>query len=549
MSRGDILDVLAGEAHWCVQQGDCLEVLGYLEDDCIDAVVTDPPAGIEFMGKEWDRFKAKEPVSSGQQTEAWDVHAGTPFARQPTPRPRGKTGADLQPFQDFITAAFTEVYRVLKPGGHALVWALPRTSHHTMMGLERAGFDIRDVVVHLQGQGFPKSLDVGKAIDRAAGAEREVVGIKRNYANADGTLHVGKAVYIGIAGNPGGNFKPTPNMAFLTTPATDAARQWDGWGTALKPAAEYWVLARKPLEGTVAQNVLKWGTGALNIGAARVGNAQVLINTFDDGMKPFGEGAGHPYTSKTVAGRWPANVALSHSEWCTEVGRTEIKGSRIDKPAVPTPNAPYGSDGLHGEHPARGIGDEDGKETVSVWACPPFCAVRMLDQQSGDKRGASGRASGPTLGLMGTQGVYGPAKGENMGEPRFYGDTGAASRFFFVAKASRGEREAGLAEAGIEPARSQYRPNDPGEASDRVDRLHGSVPRLNDHPTCKSLSLMRWLVRLITPPNGLILDPFAGSGTTGAAARLEGFRCIMVEQDQRYTEIATARTAYWENRG
>ena len=137
MGKGDILDVLAGEAHWCVQQGDCLEVLGYLEDDCVDAVVTDPPAGIEFMGKAWDRFKAKEPVPSGQQTEAWDVHAGTPFARQPTPKPRGKTGADLQPFQDFITAAFTEVYRVLKPGGHALVWALPRTSHHTMMGLER----------------------------------------------------------------------------------------------------------------------------------------------------------------------------------------------------------------------------------------------------------------------------------------------------------------------------------------------------------------------------------------------------------------------------
>ena len=270
MSKGDILDVLAGGAHWCVQQGDCLEVLGYLEDDCIDAVVTDPPAGIEFMSATWDSFRAKEPTPSGQQTEAWDVHAGTPFARQPTPRPRGKRGADLQPFQDFITQAFTEVYRVLKPGGHALVWALPRTSHHTMMGLERAGFDIRDVVVHLQGQGFPKSLGVAKAIDRAAGVSRDdkFGGAIDRFAGPTGNKKCEKCGKWLVSGTP--CQCPRPQDAAVT----DEAKQWDGWGTALKPAAEYWILARKPLsEPNVAQNVLKWGTGALNIGAARIGNA------------------------------------------------------------------------------------------------------------------------------------------------------------------------------------------------------------------------------------------------------------------------------------
>lgn len=225
--------VLSGEKRWTVVQGDALEQLKTLPDECIDAVVTDPPAGIGFMGKEWDS-------------------------------PRG----GRVPWIEWLTEILKEALRVLKPGGHALVWALPRTSHWTGTAIEQAGFEIRDCIQHLVGSGFPKSLNVSKAIDAAAGVERETVGSKRLGGNAcipckdkGGTYGVG----VGTA--------PAQDVP-ITAPATDAAKQWDGWGTALKPGHECWWLARKPLNGTVAQNVCTHGTGGLNIAATRVGVSQ-----------------------------------------------------------------------------------------------------------------------------------------------------------------------------------------------------------------------------------------------------------------------------------
>lgn len=508
MSRGDALDVLEGLADWAVEQADCLELLALLPDNCVDAIVTDPPAGIEFMGKGWDRFTGRLPTPNGQQTDVWDTNAGTPFARRPTPRPRGKTNLSLQPFQDFIAEVFAEVLRVLKPGGHALVWALPRTSHHTMMGLERAGFDIRDVIVHLQSQGFPKGLDVAKAISKmeAGFPQGGAYPESPNHGKyKGGTIKAGHATGRGFGAGPG-QFLTGEEVPF-DVDLSETGKQWDGWNVALKPAAEYWVLARKPpSEPNVAQNVLKWGTGAINVGATRVGAEPVLINTWDDGSKPFGGGAGHPYTGRTQAGRWPANLTLQHDDRCVETG------------------------------------DEDGKEITPVWACPPFCPVRMLDESvPGQKSGGTPK----TRRADKFRAVYSGFKGAES-ESGIRSSAGAVSRFFYTAKASRSERETGLAEAGIEPARSLYRPNDPDEASDLVDRLHGSVPRRNDHPCLKPIALMKWLTRLVTPPNGLILDPFAGSGTTGIAAVTQDFRCLMIEQDERYCQIAAARVAYWE---
>jgi DNA methylase len=334
----------------------------------------------------------------------------------------------------WLAGIMTECYRLLKPGAHALVWALPRTSHWTAIALEEAGFEIRDVGVHLFGTGFPKSLDVSKAIDAAAGAEREITRVRRRVATGRG--HQGEGGYAF-----GENFAET-------RPATDAAIQWSGWGTALKPAAEHWILARKPLgEGTVAANVLEWETGALNIDGCRIISDDKLVRSpsrRDDNVV-LGKGLGVGRQGEP-GGRWPANVTL----------------------------------------------DEE--------------AAATLDRQSGVlKSGARRGANAESHSMFGLKG--GPCGASQ----------GGASRFFYVAKASRADREYGC------------------------ENLPKKDSAANHHPTVKPLSLMRWLARLITPPYGLILDPFAGSGSTGIAALFEGFRFIGVEASSEYTPIAKAR--------
>jgi site-specific DNA-methyltransferase (adenine-specific) len=345
-----------------------LVALRQLDDASVDAVVTDPPAGIEFMGKEWDSFKKKESTTSGQQTESWGSMAEgkkNPYAREGTPRYRGKKNESLRGFQDFICEVFTEVYRVLKPGGHAVVWALPRTSHHTAMGLERAGFDIRDngtYLFHVFGSGFPKS---------------------RNLAG-----------------------------------------EWEGWGTALKPAVEFWIVARKPVDGTVAENVLAHGTGALNIDGCRIGAGGTQNDTDRTEFQ----------VNQSTLGRWPAHLIL----------------------------------------------DEGAAAT--------------------------------------------------MGEP---------SRFFYVPKANKRDKDEGLDDL---PERSPGEKTDREEGSAGITAYSGSrgISR-NNHPTVKSTALMSWLVRLVMPPGGLVLDPFMGSGSTGKAALIEGFSFLGIEREAEYVEIARRR--------
>jgi site-specific DNA-methyltransferase (adenine-specific) len=351
--------------NYTLHNGDCLEVLRTMSDNSVDAVVTDPPYGLAFMGKKWD----------------YDVPS-------------------IQIWQECL--------RVLKPGGHLLAFAGTRTQHRMAVRIEDAGFEIRDMIAWVYGSGFPKSHDISKAIDKAAGAEREVVG---KYIRPDGTdrdytewqIHTGQWRY---------NSGFDPSQRAQTAPATPAAKQWEGWGTALKPALEPITVARKPFTGTVAENVLEWGTGGINVDGCRVGTDAEEPNARKQKSK-----LGVTINNQVYNDGWVGTGC----SW----------------------------DGTLGRFPANLI--HDGSDEV--------------------------------VGFM-----------------------GESFRFFYCAKASKADRGDG-----------------------------------NNHPTVKPTDLMRYLCRLVTPPNGIVLDPFTGSGSTGKAAILEGFQFIGIEREAEYIEIARAR--------
>lgn len=366
-----------------VINGDSLDVLKQLQPNVIDSMITDPPAGIGFMGKEWDSDKG------------------------------GRVG-----WISWLQSIMTEALRVLKPGAHALVWAIPRTSHWTATALEQAGFEIRDVVTHHFGTGFPKSLNIVKA---------------------------------------------------------GAGEQWEGWGTALKPATEHWILARKPLAGTVAGNVLEHGTGGINVDACRIeGEDSPARWTAPKGMGYSADGApGGTYdpSAQLVAsgqGRWPANLLLSHSADCVTADSVEAQ------------------------------------EGASV-GCVDGCPVATLETQ-------------------------------NEG----------ASRFFYVTKPSTAERDEGLAHL---PKKTGSEILNRKEGSAGIENPRAGAGRggnrANHHPTVKSLALMTYLVKMISPPGGVVLDPFTGSGSTGCAAVLGGWSFLGIEKDIEFHRIAEERIKYW----
>jgi hypothetical protein len=378
--------------------GDCLERLRELPDCSVDACVTDPPYGLSFMGKKWD----------------YDV-----------------------PCEDI----WRECLRVLKPGGHLLAFAGTRTQHRMAVRIEDAGFEIRDMIAWVYGSGFPKSHNIGKAIDKAAGAEGSRGPMKRGGERLARLEH-GKRDGEGRWGNE------TGRDPYTYLPATTEAQQWDGWGTALKPALEPITVARKPFKGNVANNVLEHGTGAINIDGCRVG------------------------TSKNV----PASVSKKAPANC--YGRYAESG---ETPGV------GGHDPNSGRWPANLI--HDGSDEVT----------ELFPE---------GRSSGHISRSESKGGIRGFSSGKGYAEPgvNTYSDTGSAARFFYCAKASKADREDG-----------------------------------NSHPTVKPTDLMRYLCRLVTPPGGIVLDPFMGSGSTGKAAVLEGFRFIGIEREAEYIEIARGR--------
>jgi site-specific DNA-methyltransferase (adenine-specific) len=405
-----------------------------------------------------------------------------------------------------------EVLRVLKPGGHLLAFGGTRTHHRMVCAIEDAGFEIRDEIQWLYGSGFPKSLDVSKAIDKAAGAEREK---KRHKPRPEtcGTCDTRPWIeesrekgYHEVAGD---------------TPVTLAAAQWDGWGTALKPACEPICVARKPLCGTVAANVLAHGTGAINVDGCRV---EFQGDTDKDSAKPqgrattkeHGAAAATPDAGRGIGriefpikqhdqGRWPANVILSHAEGCVCTGTKRVKsGNHGTAPGGfnPTGGTLYGK-GDATKDVSGGYAAADGLELVEAWQCVEGCPVRLLDAQSGEL------TSGQPMNRMHTDPGRAVASGASKGGVYLhqgFGDTGGASRFFYTAKASRSERE-----------------------------------HFNNHATVKPLALMRYLVRLVTPPGGTVLDWCAGSGTTLVAARQEGFKFIGCELDEAHADIIRRR--------
>lgn len=390
-----------------IHVGDCLEVMQGLADNSIDSIVTDPPYGISFMAKRWD----------------YDVPS---------------------------VEVWRECMRVLKPGGHMLVACGTRTQHRMVVNIEDAGFEVRDVVTWLYGQGFPKSLDVSKAIDKEAGADRtEVVGKIETpgaFTNARGD---GRDVAKRLEWE-----EKARGDVFRYAPATDAAREWEGWGTALKPACEFWTLARKPLsEPTVAKNVLKWGTGGINVDGCRISTEEKLgrVNNprADESASSFNmtKTKQELNTSDLTGGRFPANLILD-----------KHAAAMLDEQT-----------GLSKPKPAR-VGKRGG------------CNAAFMSKEKGDNAHQESNGFCPA-----DQG-------------------GGASRFFYVAKASKADRGEG-----------------------------------NGHPTVKPTSLMAYLCRLITPPGGTVLDPFAGSGSTGVAAIREGFAFVGIEREAEYAEIAKVR--------
>jgi len=412
--------------------GDCVEQMRALGANSVDAIVTDPPYGLEFMGKAWDGF-------------------GTPLG-----------------FQTWSEQWAREAFRVLKPGGHLLAFGGTRMYHRLAAGIEDAGFEIRDTLMWLYGSGFPKSLDVSKAIDKAAGAEREVVEWKSQPFKIDNGPAQSEYRQLHSETMDEDGYRTTP----ITAPSTEAAKKWQGWGTALKPAVEPIVLARKPLIGTVAENVLTHGTGALNIDASRIGTD----DRFGGGAKgSSGFAAGYKsegWVAGSASGRWPANILL----------------------------------------------DEE--------------AAALLDEQSGESASTM-HARERTTTMPGYGGGWKPD-----GKIRGVSDIGGASRFFYVAKASRSERNAGLEGFVEKETGALTGPNHGG-----LNRNGRPPIRANIHPTVKPVALMAYLIRLVTPNGGTVLDPFLGSGTTAVAAIQEGVDWIGCEREPEYVAIIEARIA------
>ena len=368
------------------------------------------------------------------------------------------------------------------------------------------------MLVWVQGQGFPKSLDVSKAFDKAAGAERELVAI-----GSDGAKRKPRAMA------PGG--APRNVVQTISIPATDFAKKWQGWGTALKPAATPILLARKPLsESNVAANVLKWGTGGLNIDGCRVaghmGTDRSLVKPRRTDNITYGK-SNSTINPQSPLGRWPANFLLSHAEGCEKVGKNKIKSNghypkrRGKGSAVSGPSGHRGQKNLV-ERSTNG-------EAVESWRCVEGCPVGMFPESIArpvkpENIGKSG--SGEKRGLFGNGSIV---------QSGYYDSETSAARFFYCAKAATKERWFLCKTcSSVHPAKECPR-----------HMKHDLVY----HPTQKPLELMRWLVRLVTPRGGTVLDPFGGTGTTGAAASQEGFKPVLIERDTDYTKIVRIRCA------
>ena len=400
--------------------GDCFEVLKDIPDNYFDSLISDPPAGISFMSKEFDHNK----------------------------------GGMLN-FINWLSEIMAECLRVMKPGACGLVWSLPRTSHWTGIALELAGFRLIDIIHHCQGSGFPKGQDIGKMLDKLAGEEREIVETKRKTPSFNEKWNYGNSLQ-------------TYNQQ-ITAPSSPEAKQWDGWKTpALKPAVEGWWLVQKPIsESSIARNILKHGVGGLNIEACRIGTDKITQHgrTKDD----FGFTSPEP-SGREWQGRYPSNLVLSCGANC--------KGENHS----------------------------------------PDCPVTVVGEQSGIC--TSGEK--PSIDKVTRGTCYGKRQKGNINH--FSKSIGTAARFFKQLPFDPETIPSVYYQAKASP-------------SDRSNS--GEIK--NTHPTVKSRHLMKYLITLITPENGIVLDPFCGSGTTALACKELGRNYICIEKEKEYFDIACDR--------
>ena len=469
------------EKRYKLLNGDCLDKLKELEDNSIDSIVTDPPYGLSFMGKKWD----------------YDV-----------------------PSQEI----WEQCLRVLKPGGHLLAFAGSRTYHRMAVRIEDAGFDIRDQIMWVYGSGFPKSHNIGKAVDKLQGNQRQVVGSDSRTA---------KDACWGKADPNSPNYDGS-TYGVGEWDVTKGNSPWEGWGTALKPAHEPIVMARKPFKGSVAENVLEYGVGGINVDGCRIGysdNDDPRIGKgyeWESKAEPFGEAiTTQNKEGWNTQGRFPANIIFD-----------EEAGKILDEQAPKVGNA--------------------------------FNATRKQDTRGG---------GGHTL-------TREHSEGESNG---VFDGLGGASRFFYCPKVSKKERSEGMIEnvpvfsgrprredgsviykethaeewaeamskkerkdktalAGAEEKLQTIKGRDAGQDITNVPHKARPVGRANIHPTVKPVELMTYLIRLVTPKDGIVLDPFMGSGSTGKAAMREGFQFVGIEREQEYMEIAEQRIDYEYNK-
>lgn len=486
-----------------ILHGNNLDLLRTLPDCSVDSIVTDPPYELGFMGKKWDS------TGIAYSVELW-----------------------------------SECLRVLKHGGHLLAFSGSRTYHRMVVAIEDAGFEIRDQIMWVYGSGFPKSLDVSKAIDKLDAKDEQQQRRYKFTAWVRSTGLTAKQIDDATQTNMGGHYvtdasqpaimtrehleavrhliddvpawveaecdvRSVESKQFasrdvigvqknamsgwntdgstkfidrnITTASTDAAKQWSGWGTALKPAHEPIVMARKPLgEKTVAENVLRYGTGAINIDASRIPSNDGFEKAWD---KPIS-----------------TNISATSQAYST--------GTKAQHTVDISGNKPIG-----GRFPANFI--HDGSDEV--------LALFPDTKSMKSNRGVGFNDSG----------VFGSGA-EDFDTVRGFDDSGSAARFFYCAKAGKAERNAGLQELTASVS---------GVGALR-DNERQSAPRQNFHPTVKPVALMRYLVRMVTPPNGTVLDPFTGSGTTLVAAVLEGFNSVGMEMTADYLPIIEGRVAW-----
>ena len=437
-------------------QGDNRVALKTLPDNSIDAIVTDPPYGIDFLGKAWD----------------------------------ANTGA-LETYQECL--------RVLKPGGHILAFSAARTYHHLAITLEQAGFEIRDQIMWLYSSGFPKSQDIGKSIERSEGKRKKLPSANSSQIVGMGT----QCPQCGKFENGSNQKKCSNNPCPLKEVLKPADNEWAGWGTALKPAHEPICLARKPIRGSIKDTVQRWGTGALNIDACRVGDSITYESKSAFSNNASLETAGKEVDDysewKTVAGRFPSNVigeipGYQKYFYCPKVSRKE-RHLGFDTTNIPTDPSGYQGTSNGGNYIQK-------KQNIQGSNDSPPSTRSMLEEMGGyyiDKNG----------------------------QPLLYKDRGNNPQIY-------------LPQCGViytHGLKEEYR---------KWCEINKQTRNIgNNHPTVKPVALMKYLIKLITPPGGTVLDPFNGSGSTGMAAVGLGFNYIGCELDPRYIEISKKRIDAW----